>query len=345
MAQKSKLGKMSIVIFLTALIWVWADLAQDERLDLSNVVIEMATPSDPAVWVSFVVQDEEPGLRTSVALDTVVLKGPKSRVNEMELLKNRGALDLDLFLVPERDRLTESGNQTVDMLDFLKRSDEIRQRGLTVESCEPRVVTVRARKLVKRSVPVECVGIAPSLEIESLEPSNVEAYVPEDESLKARIRLTPEEQSQARNTPVEKTPYIELTPGQQRPVLNSAKVRVTLTTAQNLLNDYQVSATLGFCFSPILQGKYRVKLANELELATVLIKATPFAHQAYAREPYQMILYIDDSDRQATEQIRREVVFTFPEEYVRREEIRADQPAPVAKFTLEPIPEAMESGL
>jgi len=341
-AQKNKLGKISIVVFLTALIWVWADLAQDERLDLPNVIIEVAKSNNPAVWVSFVVEQEVPDLQTTVMLDTVVLKGPASRVAEVERLRNKGVLDLDLFLVPDRDGIPPDGTVTLNVLDFLKNSDEIRQLGLTVENCEPRTLTVRARKLEQQDVPVECLGVPASLEIESLEPATVKAYVPAGEPVKATIRLTPEEQNQARNAPVEKTPYIMLA-GQRRDL--STKVRITLTAAQNMLNDYQVSATLGFCFSPILQGKYRVKLLNELELATVLIKATPFAHQAYANEPYQMILYIEDSDRQATEEIRREVAFTFPEEYVRRDEIRADQPAPVARFTLEPIPEAMESGL
>ncbi len=339
MFKRTKLGKVSIVVFLTALIWVYADLAQDERLNLTNVAIDVAKSSDPTLWVSFVVEGMAPNLRTSVALDTVVLKGPASRVTEVERRKNKGALDLDLFLVPEEAGPAQAGVRTLDVLDFLKRSDEIRQLGLTVEECEPDALTVQVRKLVKTSVAVQCVGIDPSLEVAALEPSTVEAHVPEDGALKATIRLTPDEQNQARNAPVEKTPYIELVPGQRREV--STKVRVTLTPAQNVLAADSVPATLGFCFSPNLQGKYRVVLQNDpTELARVLVRATPFARQAYREAPYQILLYIDDRDRQATEPIRREVVFSFPEEYVRRDEIRADQPAPIARFTLEPIPEA-----
>ncbi len=339
MFKRTKLGKVSIVIFLTALIWVYADLAQDERLSLTNVVIEVAKPSDPALWVSFVVEEMAPNLRTSVVLDTVVLKGPASRITEVERRKNKGMLALDLYLVPEQARLKEAGEHTLDVLDFLKRNDEIRQLGLTVEDCEPLTLKVRVRKLDKASVAVQCVGIDPSLEVGTLEPSTVEAYVPEDGALKATIRLTPEEQNQAKNAPVEKTPYIELVPGQRRDV--STKVKVTLTAAQNVLAADSVPATLGFCFSPNLQGKYRVVLENDpTELARVLIRATPLARQAYREGSYQILLYIDDRDRQATEPIRREVVFSFPEEYVRRDEIRADQPAPIARFTLEPIPEA-----
>jgi len=339
MFKRTKLGKVSIVIFLTALIWVYADLAQDDRLSLTNVVIEVAKPSDPASWVSFVVEETVPNLRTSVVLDTVVLKGPASRITEVERSKNKGMLALDLFLVPEKEGLDKPAVRSVDVLDFLKRNDEIRQLGLTVEDCEPRTLTVQVRELVETSVAVQCVGIDPSLEVGALEPSTVTAHVPKDEALKATIRLTPEEQNQAKNAPVEKTPYIELVPGQRREV--STKVRVTLTAAQNVLAADSVPATLGFCFSPNLQGKYRVVLQNDpTELARVLIRATPLARQAYREAPYHILLYIDDRDRQATEPIRREVVFSFPEEYVRRDEIRADQPAPVARFTLEAIPEA-----
>jgi len=49
-----------------------------------------------------------------------------------------------------------------------------------------------------------------------------------------------------------------------------------------------------------------------------------------------MVLYINDSDRQATDFITRPVVFSFPEEYVRRNEIKADQSPPEVQFRLVP---------
>jgi hypothetical protein len=336
MAKKIKFGKISIVVFLTALIWVWADLAQDERLELSGVVIEVARSSDPALWVSFVVDGAKPNLQTSITLDTVVLKGPASRVAEVSRRKNKGALNLDLFLAPEQEKSTQEGDSTRDVLELLKASDEIGKLGLTVESCEPRTLTIRVRKLVKANVPVECVGLDPSLKVDTLDPSQVEAFVPQDETLKATIQLTPAEQDQARGTPIEKSPYIELVAGQRREVSTKVKVRLV---AENVLHDYSVPATLGFCFSPNLQGKYEVVLDNDpAQLATVLIKATPFAQQAYAQAPYQMTLYIHDTDRQQ-ESVTREFVFLFPEEYVRRDEIKANQPAQTAKFRLVPIAE------
>jgi hypothetical protein len=156
--------------------------------------------------------------------------------------------------------------------------------------------------------------------------------------------LSPDEQNRAKNEPVEKTPYVELAPGQRRDV--PAKIKVALAPAQNALTSARVPAAVGLCFSQNMQGKFRVVLENDqTELAAVMIRATTLAQQAYAQAPYQIILYIQDADRQATEPIQRQVVFNFPDEYVQKDEIKADQTPPTARFTLRPIVEAnVESG-
>jgi hypothetical protein len=55
--------------------------------------------------------------------------------------------------------------------------------------------------------------------------------------------------------------------------------------------------------------------------------------------PYQLILYIQDADRQATETIQRPVVFNLPSDYVQKGQIEADQKPPTARFTLRQIVE------
>jgi hypothetical protein len=338
--KKIKFGKIAIVVFLTFLIWVWADLARDEPLDLPDVIVEVAKSSNPALWVSFVAEREEPALRTSVTLASVVLKGPARKVAAVKLLRNKGTLDLNLFLSPEREGMTKADIHPLDVLDFLKRSDELRQLGLTVIDCEPKRLTLRVQELVKMPVAVECAGLDPSVQV-SLQPETVEAYVPKDEGgvRKATVRLTSEEQNRAKNEPVEKTPYVELAPGQRRDI--PAKIKVALAPAQNALTSARVPAALGLCFSQNMQGKFRVVLENDqTELAAVMIRATTLAQQAYAQAPYQIILYIQDADRQATElPIQRPVVFNFPDEYVQKGEIEADQKPPTARFTLRPIVE------
>jgi hypothetical protein len=341
--EKLKFGKVSIVVFLTALIWVWADLAQDEMLTLPDVVVEVAKSSDQSLWVCFVAEQKEPALQTSVTLDSVVLKGPASRVAEVKRLKNKGALDLNLFLTPEREGMTKADTRTLDVRDFLKRSDELRRLGLTVEDCEPKQLTLRVQELVKTSVPVECVGLEPAVQVKSLVPDTVEVFVPKDDTgiRKATIRLMPDEQIRAKNAAVEKTPYIELAPGLRREI--ATKVKVTLAPAENALIDDRVSAVLGFCFSQNMQGKYRVVLPEDddpTKRAYVMVQATRDALDLYAKTTPQMILYIRDEDRQSTEPvISREVVFNFPRDSVKAGEIRPNQTPPTVRFRLEAIAE------
>jgi len=339
--KKIKFGKIAIVVFLTALIWVWADLARDEQLDLPDVSMEVAKSSNPELWVSFVSEREEPALRTSVTLKSVVLKGPARRVTGVKLQRNEGTLNLNLFLSPEREKMTKAEVRSLDVLSFLKGSDEIRQLGLTVVDCEPKQLTLRVQELVKTAVTVECAGLDSSVQVK-IQPETVEAYVPKEETgvRKATVRLSPDEQTRAKNEPVETTPYVELAPGQRRDV--SAPVKVTLAPAQNALLSDWVPATVAICFSQNMQGKYSVVLENDpTELTRVMIRATPLAKQAYAQMRYQILLYIQDSDRQATElPIRREVVFNFPPEYVQKGEIEADQTPPTARFTLRQLVEA-----
>jgi len=337
MRKKLKVGKISVTVFLTALIWVWADLAQDERLDLSNfVTVTMAKSSDPNLWVAL--EGENDTLRASLTIERVVLKGPASRVSEIVRRKNREKLDLNLFLVPEQMGLTETTTRTVDMLSFLKQTDEIRQLGLTVETCEPRMITVQVSRLKTEPMKVECVDeMGNQIIAEAIEPSLVKVRVPPGGATAARVRLTAEEQRQAREAPVEKTPYIELADGQRRDALQPVKVK--LPPAENALRQYPVSATLGLCMSQNLQGKYKVELREAPMADLVLIRATAAAHQEYDKKPFHMLLYIEDSDKPSQEYTSREVVFNFPPEYVQRGEIRLDQTVPKIQFRLVPIGE------
>jgi hypothetical protein len=335
-----KFGKISIVVFLTILIWVWADLAQDERLTLSDVVIEVAKSSNPALWVSFVDDQKEPNLRASVTLDSVVLKGPASRVADVQRLRNKGALDLSLFLMAEREGMTKAEVHVLDVMGFLRQNAEIRRLGLAVEECKPPRLTVRVQELVKKPVAVECAGLDSSVQVK-IQPDTVEAYVPKEEAAvrTATVRLLPEELTRAKNVPVEKTPYIELA-GQRRDL--STKVKVTLAPAEKSLLDSRVPAVLNFCFSQNTQGKYRVILEDDdpTKLAAVMVQATRDALDLYTKTAPQLILYIRDEDRQPPEPvITREVVFNFPPDFVRAGEIRANQPQPTVRFRLEPIVE------
>jgi hypothetical protein len=170
--------------------------------------------------------------------------------------------------------------------------------------------------------------------------------VPAGETLKATVQLSSQEQTQARAVAVEKTPYIVID-GQRQEV--STKVSVTLAPAQNPLTSALVPATYSFNFSPNTQGKYRVRLAEDTDLAaltSVSVRATPVARDAYRAAGPQLVLYISDRDVPTGSQdaqippdqwIERDFEFRFPAEFVRRGEIEANQQPPKAKFILVPI--------
>jgi hypothetical protein len=240
--------------------------------------------------------------------------------------------------------MTQPGDHPLDVLSFLKQSDKIRRLGLKAESCQPKTLVVQVIKLIEKSLPVECVDESGgSLNPASVEPAKVTALVPAEGTFTAKVQLTAGEIDQARVAPIKKTPYIELASGQTRPIASAVKIRMPL--AQDTLSEHTITtATLGFCLSEVMLEKFKVEVLNPTDMATVLIRATPAARQAYEQQPFQMLLYILDEDRKATAELRRAVVFNFPEDFVRRGEIAlAQQPAQV-RFKLVPITTETTSG-
>ncbi len=331
MLGKIKYGKIAIVIFLTILIWVWVDLALDEEYTAPKATINVAF--SPNLWVSF---DNKP----SASIDNIVLKGPASKIAEVRRKLNDGLLALDFFLDPVREEMTTTGSHELRVLDFIKGSEKIKELGgLTVEACEPENIDVNVVELIKKSLDIECFNEngAP-LDVESVVPPKVDMSVPADSRLTAQVRLTPREIEQARISAVVKTPYIVLAPGQTRPA--TKPVRIKMPPEADLLSEHTITeAKLGFTLSVNLVGEYRPGVINYNEVVSPFtILATLEAKQAYESQPFQMTLYIldDDAKKGPEEEQRRKVVCNFPEEFVRKDEIRLknpEQPAE-AKFKL-----------
>ena len=106
---------------------------------------------------------------------------------------------------------------------------------------------------------------------------------------------------------------------------------------EELLQDYTITATLGIALSPTLQGMYKVEVTNLPELGVIAIRATPDAKRAYEQQPFpSMTLYILDDDKNKTGEQRREVIYNFPQEFVRNKEIQLKQQPIEAKFKLTP---------
>ncbi len=320
MIGKIKYGKIAIVIFLTVLIWVWVDLALDEEYTAPKATINVAF--SPNLWVSF---DNKP----SASIDNIVLKGPASKITEVRRKLNDGSLALDFFLDPVREGMTTAGPHTLTVLDFVRRSEKIKELGgLTVEDCEPEIIDVNVVELVERQLDIECFDESGApLEVESIDPAKVDMYVPADSRLTAQVKLTRTEIGQARSSVAVKTPFVVLA-GQTRQA--TTDVRIKMSPEADSLSEHTITeAKLGFTLSVNLVGEYKPDVINYNEVVgPFTILATPEAKQAYENQPFQMTLYILDEDKKKgpEEEQPRKVVYNFPEEFVRKNEIKLKNP-------------------
>ncbi len=336
MLGKIKYGKITVVIFLTVLIWVWADLALDDDVTVPKATINAAFSKN--IWVSF-------NDKAKVSINNIELKGPTSKIAEVRRRLNDGTLVLDFLLNPEREGMTTTGLHSLKVLDFIKKSEKMKIKelsGLTVEACVPEIIDVNVVELVERALDIECFDEngAP-LEVASIEPSSkVDMFVPADSRLKARVELTPRDIEQARHSVVKKTPFVVLAEDQTRQA--SAPVEIKMPPEADSLSEYPIQeAKLGFTLSANLQGKYKVDVNYNEVVRPFTILATEEAKLAYESQPFQMTLYILDSDAQKEEQ-QREVVYNFPEKFVRSNEIKLNplQKPAEARFKLIPLTSA-----
>lgn len=326
MLKKIKFGKIAIVIFLTVLIWVWADLALDELFPVSNVPITISKSTNSALWVSFV--DENESLVPVYTVKSIVLKGSASRTSEVDRKLKTGLLQLDFFLDAEQEGMDKPGKYPLDVLNLLRKSNQIRELGLAVQSCEPDKLTINVVELFKKSLDIECFNKSGvPLEIESIEPSKVVMSVPADSRLTAQVRLTPREIELARLSVVVKTPYVVLAPDQIRQAPTTVKIKMPLE-ADTLSEHTITEAKLGIALSVNLLGEYKPDVINHNDVVRPFtIQATLEAKQAYENQPFQMTLYILDGDaKKGSQEKRRKVVCNFPEEFVRKGEIRLKSP-------------------
>ncbi len=326
-----KYGKIAIVAFLTALIWIWTDLVLDETLPDKVALLVAEESPDPELWVSF---GREPSLKLFITLT-----GPHSAISRLE--RDKQALEFSFNAV--REKLDTPGVNSFTLLPFLQKDKELRRLGLKVKSCEPKTVEVSVVKLAQRKLSVECVDAdGKLLKAGSIDPPTVDMYVLE-QTRTAQVRLTRQDVEKARTSPIQKKPFVTLPAGRIREARKP--VTITMPPQEDPLEDLSVERpTYVFALSPNLQGKCKVKLENPEDVIgqPIAIRATREAKLAYENQPHAtMTLYILDEDLKKTGELRRTVVYNFPELYVRRGEIelKKDTRQPVeARFTVTPLP-------
>lgn len=339
MLKKIKFSKIAIVIFLTVLIWVWADLALDESVSVPGATITI-TESNPTFWISF-------DGKASTSITNLVLKGPASKIADIKREITDSSLKLNFSLNPGWEGIATAGSHTLNVLDFIKKSAEMRDlRGLTAESCEPNTLTVDVAKLVERPLTVQCIDENGNTQkFDSIDPSTVNALVPSDwtiDKLIAQVKLTRNDIEQARKTPIKKTPFVELAPEQIRNVATPVTIKLPSKEAQLSAKRIE-NATLGIAMDPTLLAKYYVVVTNlPSVLNPIAVRATDDAKEAYENQSLpQMTLYIFDSDtKKIQEGQSKKVQYNFPPDYFRKGEIELIGEPATAEFKLIPRPSA-----
>ncbi len=332
--RKFKYKKIAVVVFLTVLIWVWADLALDDEQTFSGASITLGR-SRSNLWIS---------LRGESAVDIneIVLKGPVSKISEVKQIISNNPEKLKFNLDAEQHGFVSPGEYPLDVREFLRESIWIRELGLMVESCEPEVVDVNVVELVQKELTVRCFdGENNPRRPESIEPEKILMFVPgiwSGERLIARVNLTRGDIEKARSEVIEKTPYIVLASGQP-PRQATASVKIKMPPEGDLLKQYTIkNPKLGYCFSYNLQGKYRAEVENLREVLIITIRATPAAIQAYEENTqYHVTLDIIDSDEFEEGSNPRVVRYNFPREYVEKGDILLVNEPVKAEFRLEQI--------
>lgn len=338
MFEKIKVKKIAVVIFLTLLIWVWADLALDTTKPFYNATISISKTANPDLWISF---SEKP----SVNIKQFTLKGPVSKINEIENTINNNPDILNFTLIPEEMNINKSGDYVLPVWEILDNSDWIKDNSLSVVegSCDPCEVNVNVVDLIPQDLTIQCFNENNVLlKAETIEPQKVNMLVPESwkgERLVARVILSPADITKARSEIIGKTPQITFASGQP-PRLSTTTVKIKMPPVADLRKEGNVKdPTLGLCFSPNLQGQYKVEVDNLPEINTISIKATEAAKLAYESMLFQVILEIGDDDvpkAEGGQEIRKEVIYNFPRGFG-EDEIELDGPKVIARFKLKKI--------
>jgi hypothetical protein len=336
--QAKKTKKMIVVVFLTLMIWVWADLETEDDVSITGIPVRISKSSDPSLRVDFIEAGDR--LNSEARIKTISLKGPASRIEKIRRMEQDGTLDLSLTLNPQAESIAAPSAEprVWSVLNFLRRSSAFRKHGVSVESCDPKDFELRIRRFAQRSLEVRCQDEnGMRLETAVCVPTRIDMFVPEDwsgQQLVALVHLTAQEENSARSASIPKQPYIE-DHGQQD--FASVEVQVSILAQDNVLQvgNIQGSAVrLGILINPIVLSKYSVNIKNlEVVLGAFEFEATEQAKLAYEKRDYHVILLVSQESTGVQEQ---ELLYWFPPEHEGKGEIRLRAAPQTAKYELIP---------
>jgi hypothetical protein len=331
MLNKINISKLALVIFLTILIWVWADLALDETHPIYNARIVIGQTKSN-LWVSF-------PQGSSIDVNEIILKGAASQINNIDQIITNDPRKLEFPLIIKQFDIDKPGQYPVDVKEIIKQSNWITALGLSVEGCDPNTVQVNVVALTQKPVEIQYFdknGLPLNLET----PQQVTMSVPSDWRNPARVVLSDEEINRATKQPIRVKPYIDLPNGEK--IEAEKMVEIRLPPQQTLLDKKKVAnVSVGICFSENLsKGQYKVDIGNMPDIVNFDIYTTPDAQDAYEDQKYQVMLEIVDDDITTTSKegiVRRPVYYLFPEDYVKQNKIKLAQEKVTATFKVTPL--------
>ncbi|MGB8226030.1 MAG: hypothetical protein WCE45_04050 [Sedimentisphaerales bacterium] len=323
-----KIKKAVLVIFITCLIWVWADLSLDENLDNQTITIT-ASKANPKLWITL---EGKPEIQIKADL-----RGSVAKVRELSKKIEGGKEKLEVMFDAEQQNMNAAGEYTLpDLRKFVAESKKIQEYGLTVRGARPdKLQRIKVVELKEKTLPIKCVDETDS-EITGahIMPDVIVMLVPEQVTeVKVKI-ATLAEKKQARGGTIDKKPYVEFSVGETRYADTTVKVELPVT--QENMKQYTISGTLGFIFSANLAGQYKVEFTKRPEIGNIPIIATEEAKTAYEEEQFDVLLEIQDDDIGKPE-VSRQLIYRFPVQYVREDKIRLKGDPVEAKFRLVPV--------
>jgi hypothetical protein len=329
-----KVNKILLVIFITFLIWVWADLALEEKVEGVAAVIEVKEMPSQDIWVTL-----ESKTRLEVRM---TLSGPHAPIADLRRQMRPGGEPLAFSFDARQLGFAQPGKRSIDLVQFLQGQSELKGRGLDVVAVEPATAEVTVVPLEPKLLRVKLLdnnGLE-ILDYEKIEPDQITVPVPADwsgDKLVAFVQLSPTSETAARQKAIERTPQIELAPGIKKDADRTVTIKLR---SEQLLKPKTISPVIGYAFSANLQGQYRVDI-NDEDLAKAMngisYSATDAAETAFKAMPYQLLLMVEEKDKTATGLITRRLIYNFPLESVEKDEIKPLSPAPEVRFKLVPV--------
>ena len=131
----AKIKKAVLVIFITCLIWVWADLSLDDVLENQTVTI-IASKANPKLWVTLDGKSEVQ-IKANIS-------GPKSKTRELAQKIDSGKEKLDVAFDAEKQNMTVDGDYAIqDVRKFLAESKKISDYGLGIKFVRPDTLKIK----------------------------------------------------------------------------------------------------------------------------------------------------------------------------------------------------------